>query len=55
MTDTGLERLRAGVQGWKNAQREFATAFGEERTVGLRALLHEVVATDLPREVGADG
>ena len=53
LTDTGLERLRAGFQGWKDAQREFATAFGNERTVGLRALLHEVVATDLPMEAAA--
>ena len=37
LTDTGLERLRAGYQGWKDAQREFATAFGSERTIGLRA------------------
>ena len=55
LTDTGLERLRAGVQGWKNAQREFAAAFGGERTVGLRALLHEVVATDLHVELGPAG
>jgi DNA-binding MarR family transcriptional regulator len=55
LTDAGLERLRAGVRGWRNAQREFATAFGGERTVGLRALLREVVATDLPVEVTAAG
>src|SRR3984957_7391625 len=55
LTDAGLERLRAGFQGWKDAQREFATAFGSERTVGLRALLHEVSATDLPTEVTAAG
>ena len=55
LTDIGLERLRAGVQGWKNAQREFAAAFGDKRTVGLRALLHDVVATDLPLEAGAAG
>ena len=55
LTDTGLERLRAGYQGWKDAQREFATAFGSERTIGLRALLHEVSATDLPTEVAVAG
>ena len=38
LTDTGLERLQAGYQGWKNAQREFAAAFGDERTVGLARL-----------------
>ena len=55
LTDTGLERLRAGFQGWKDAQREFASAFGNERTIGLRALLHEVSATDLPTEAAAAG
>jgi DNA-binding MarR family transcriptional regulator len=55
LTDTGLERLQAGYQGWKDAQREFATVFGNERTVGLRALLHEVAATNLPMEAAAAG
>ena len=53
LTDTGLERLRAGYQGWADAQREFATVFGNKRTVGLRSLLHEVTATDLPMEAAA--
>ena len=48
MTDAGLERLLAGYEGWKEAQREFAAAFGDERTAGLRSLLREVAATDLP-------
>ena len=47
LTEAGAERLRAGYEGWKKAQREFAAAFGDERTVGLRALLREVTATDL--------
>jgi DNA-binding MarR family transcriptional regulator len=55
LTDAGLKRLRAGFQGWKDAQREFVTAFGKERTIGLRALLHEVAATDLPTEAAAAG
>ena len=50
LTDAGLERLRAGYQGWRDAQKGFATAFGNERTVGLRALLHDVAAADLPTE-----
>jgi DNA-binding MarR family transcriptional regulator len=53
LTDIGLQRLRAGVQGWRDAQKEFAAAFGHERTVGLRALLHEVAATELPGEGAA--
>ncbi len=48
LTDAGLERLQAGYEGWKEAQREFAAAFGDERTAGLRRLLREVAATDLP-------
>src|ERR1700723_2333051 len=48
LTDAGPEQLLAGGGGWKEAQREFAAAFGDERTAGLRALLREVSATDLP-------
>jgi DNA-binding MarR family transcriptional regulator len=48
LTDAGLERLRAGYEGWKTAQRQFAAAFGNERAARLRALLREVTATDLP-------
>jgi DNA-binding MarR family transcriptional regulator len=48
LTEAGAERLRAGYVGWKEAQRQFATAFGDERAAGLRALLREVTATDLP-------
>jgi DNA-binding MarR family transcriptional regulator len=48
LTEAGLERLRAASEGWNKAQKRFASIFGEERTVGLRALLHEVSATDLP-------
>src|ERR1700722_19057666 len=55
LTDAGLQRLRAGFQRWKKEQREFATAYGDKRTVGLRALLHEVAATDLPTEAAAAG
>jgi DNA-binding MarR family transcriptional regulator len=55
LTDAGLERLQAGYGGWKEAQREFAAAFGDERTAGLRALLREVAATDLPTEAAAAG
>ena len=51
LTAAGLERLRAAVQGWRDAQREFATAFGNERTVGLRALLHDITATDFAMDV----
>src|ERR1700722_17826669 len=55
LTDAGLKRLRAGLQGWKEAQREHASAFCNARTIGLRALLHEVAAIDLPTEAAAAG
>src|SRR5208337_4172427 len=48
LTEAGLERLRAARKGWREAQTQFSAAFGEQRTVGLRALLREVSAADLP-------
>ena len=53
LTDAGAERLRAADEGWKTAQSRFAAAFGDERAVGLRALLRQVSATDLPTEAAA--
>ena len=55
MTDAGVERLQAAREGWREAQTRFAAAFGEERTAGLRALLREVSATDLPAASAANG
>ena len=48
LTDAGVERLGAAREGWREAQTQFAAAFGEQRAAGLRALLREVSATDLP-------
>jgi DNA-binding MarR family transcriptional regulator len=48
LTDAGIERLQAARSGWNEAQTHFAAAFGDERTAGLRALLGEVSASDLP-------
>jgi DNA-binding MarR family transcriptional regulator len=47
LTEAGADRLRAALDGWKQAQKDFAAAFGDERTVGLRALLREVTSIDL--------
>src|ERR1700677_3857749 len=55
LADPALEPQRAGQRGREDPQRECATAFGSERTIGLRALLHEVAATDLPSEGAAAG
>ncbi len=55
LTDAGIERLQAAREGWSEAQTRFAAAFGEQRTAGLRALLGEVSATDLPALSDANG
>ena len=47
LTEAGAARFRAGVKGWTEAQKRFAAAFGAERTVELRTLLHAVAATEL--------
>jgi len=53
VTEAGAERLRAGVEGWTEAQARFEAAFGGQRTADLRALLHAVAATDLGNAAGA--
>ena len=52
LTSAGIERVRAGRKAWGKAQARFAAAFGEHRIAGLRGLLHEVAATDLPAAAG---
>ena len=47
LTDAGAARFRAARKEWARAQKQFEVAFGAERTVDLRALLHAVAATDL--------
>src|ERR1700747_1873324 len=47
LPEAGAARFRAAVKGGTQAQRQFAAAFGPERAVDLRALLHAVAATDL--------
>lgn len=55
LTKAGIERLHAARKGWSEAQKRFATIFGEQRTVGLRALLHEVSGMVLPAASAANG
>ncbi len=55
LTKGGIERLGAARKGWSQAQIRFATVFGEQRTVGLRALLREVSGTDLAATPAAKG
>ena len=47
LTDTGAERLRTAVEGWVKAQARFEAVLGEQRSSELRALLHEVSASEL--------
>jgi DNA-binding MarR family transcriptional regulator len=47
LTNAGTARLKAAVKIWQRAQTQFAIAFGDMRTVELRALLREVSATEL--------
>jgi DNA-binding MarR family transcriptional regulator len=54
LTEAGAARFRAAVKGWEQAQEQFETAFGANRTVELRALLHAVGATDLGASAGAE-
>jgi DNA-binding MarR family transcriptional regulator len=44
LTPTGRERLRAAVDKWSAAQREFETAFGARASAELRATLGRVIA-----------
>ena len=55
LTKAGIERLHAARKGWSEAQKRFTTIFGEQRTVGLRALLHEVSGMVLPAASAANG
>ncbi|MBI2256163.1 MAG: winged helix-turn-helix transcriptional regulator [Proteobacteria bacterium] len=47
LTEAGVERLRAAAPGWIDAQSRFEQAFGRKRSSALRALLGEVVASEM--------
>jgi DNA-binding PadR family transcriptional regulator len=47
LTEAGAARFRAAAKEWDQAQKQFEVAFGAQRTVDLRTLLHAVAATDL--------
>jgi len=46
LTEEGVRRYRAGVNGWLAAQTKFETAFGPERAANLRAMLRAIVTTE---------
>jgi len=45
-TEAGIERHRAALERWDEAQKRFGTVFGDERAAALRDLLREVTASD---------
>jgi DNA-binding MarR family transcriptional regulator len=47
LTQAGVERLRVAAPGWDKAQSRFEQAFGRKRSSELRALLDDVVASEL--------
>jgi len=47
LTDAGAARLKSAVKKWVHAQTRFEVAFGNRRTVELRALLQAVAASEL--------
>jgi len=47
LTQAGLARLEASVEGWRKAQTQFEAALGPERLAQLRSLLQVVVESDL--------
>ena len=47
LTKDGEKRLEAARKGWQAAQARFETVFGVKRAADLRALLRNVVASEL--------
>ena len=47
LTDAGEARFEATRRDWVEAQREFETGFGPERSAELRRLLHTLVDSGL--------
>jgi DNA-binding MarR family transcriptional regulator len=54
LTEAGTAALRAGVDGWAEAQRQFERRFGRQRTTELRSLLHAVATSELEPDFGGD-
>ena len=46
LTEAGLNRHRAALDHWEEAQKRFGTVFGEKRAAVLRDLLREVTEID---------
>ena len=46
LTESGLARFKQASKGWAEAQARFEAAFGDTRAQDLRAVLHEIAASD---------
>ena len=46
LTETGAVRFHTARKGWQEAQAQFETGFGVERSKKLRDLLHEVATSE---------
>jgi DNA-binding MarR family transcriptional regulator len=49
LTAAGKARLKAAEGKWKDAQKEFESAFGAEQAANLRAILERVVTSSTAR------
>jgi DNA-binding MarR family transcriptional regulator len=47
LTEAGAERLGAAIKAWAAVQTRFEAVLGAQRALALRALLREVVSSDL--------
>lgn len=47
ITNAGRDRIQAAAPGWLEAQSKFEASFGQTRTLELRAMLGQVVASEL--------
>jgi DNA-binding MarR family transcriptional regulator len=52
LTGEGIARFRAALKAWQDAQQRFEAAFGTKRAKELRALLHQVVASEAQVDSG---
>ena len=52
LTEAGVDRLRAGLARWAEAQTRFEATFGAARAAELRRLMREVTASDFATPSG---
>jgi DNA-binding MarR family transcriptional regulator len=55
LTRKGIERLRAALKPWREAQAQFTKIFGEERAAHLRKELRAIASSELARKIRPGG